>query len=47
MFGLMVVGILLILVNYMGFVPGGTSNVYLLIGLGLIAVGFAMTLNYR
>ncbi len=47
MFGLMVVGIVMILVNYMGFLPGGTSNTYLLGGLGLIAIGFAMTLNYR
>jgi hypothetical protein len=27
--------------------PGGTSNLYLLGGLAMIGVGFAMTLNYR
>ncbi len=41
-------GLLLILLNYMGLVPGGdTDNLYLLIGLGGIGAGFAMTLNYR
>jgi hypothetical protein len=41
-------GLLLIILNYMGLVPGGdTDNVYLLTGLGAIGVGFAMTLNYR
>ena len=48
MASLMVGGLLLILLNYMGFVPGGeTDNLYLLIGLGGIGAGFAMTLNYR
>ena len=41
-------GLLLILLNYMSLVPGGdTDNLYLLIGLGGIGAGFAMTLNYR
>ena len=41
-------GLLLILLNYMGLVPGGeTDNLYLLVGLGAIGGGFAMTLNYR
>ena len=35
------------LINYMGVLPGGTSNLYLLGGLAMIGVGFAMTLNYR
>lgn len=47
MFGLMALGIVVILINYMGLLPGGTSNMYLLGGLAMIAVGFAMTLNYR
>lgn len=47
MFGLMAVGIVVILVNYMGVLPGGTSNMYLLGGLAMIGVGFSMTLNYR
>jgi len=33
--------------NYMGVLPGGTSNTYLLGGLAGIGVGFAMTMDYR
>ncbi|MEA2058105.1 MAG: cell division protein CrgA [Actinomycetota bacterium] len=47
MFGLMAVGIIVILLNYIDVLPGGTSNLWLLLGLGGIGVGFAMTLNYR
>ncbi len=47
MFGLMAVGVLLILANYIDLLPGGTDSKWLLGGLGLIGVGFAMTLNYR
>jgi hypothetical protein len=47
MFGLMALGIVVILLNYMGILPGGTDNWYLVVGLAMIGVGFAMTLNYR
>ena len=47
MFGLMALGIVVILLNYMGLMPGGTSNTWLLTGLAGIAVGFGMTLNFR
>ncbi|MCB1246276.1 MAG: cell division protein CrgA [Acidimicrobiia bacterium] len=47
MFGLMAVGIVMIIMNYIGLFPGGTSNTWLLIGLAGIGVGFAMTMNYR
>jgi len=47
MFGLMAVGILVILLNYVQVLPGSTSNSYLYAGLGMIGVGFAMTMNYR
>lgn len=46
MFGLMGVGMVVILANYMGLL-GTTSNTWLLLGLSGIASGFAMTLNYR
>jgi uncharacterized membrane-anchored protein len=46
MFGLMAVGILVILANYIGLF-GATSNKYLLIGLLGIGAGFTMTMNYR
>lgn len=47
MFGLMTAGILVIILNYIGLVPGETGNRYLLGGLAAIAVGFTMTLGYR
>lgn len=47
MFGLMGIGALIIILNYIGLVPGGTDNNKLVIGLAGIAAGFAMTLNYR
>jgi len=47
MFGLMAVGIMVILLNYVQVLPGSTSNSYLYAGLAMIGVGFAMTMNYR
>ena len=47
MFGLMGLGVLIILANYINLLPSSPSNTWLLIGLGGIAGGFAMTLNYR
>jgi hypothetical protein len=47
MFGLMAVGIIVILLNYIGLTPGGTDSKWLLGGLGMIGIGFAMTLSYR
>jgi hypothetical protein len=47
MFGLMGLGMVIILANYIGLLPGGTSNNYLFAGLAAIAVGFGMTLNFR
>jgi hypothetical protein len=47
MFTLMAIGVVVILLNYIGIFPGGTDNNYLYMGLGSIAVGFLMTLWYR
>lgn len=47
MFGLMGVGVLIILANYITLLPGSPTNTWLLIGLAGIAGGFGMTLNYR
>jgi hypothetical protein len=47
MFGLMALGIVIILLNYTGVLPGGTENKYLITGLAGIGIGFAMTMNYR
>jgi hypothetical protein len=47
MFGLMGLGVIVIIANYIGVLPGGTDNKYLIAGLAAIAVGFGMTLNFR
>ncbi len=47
MFTLMAIGVIVIVLNYIGVFPGGTDNNYLYMGLGAIAVGFLMTLWYR
>lgn len=44
---LLVVGILMIIINYLGVLPGGASNWYLLVGLALIAAGFIAATQYR
>lgn len=41
------VGILGIVVNYLGVLPGGTSNIYLMVGLVLIIVGFIVATRWR
>ena len=46
MFSLMAIGILVIVLNYIG-VFGDFQRVLLWAGLGLIGAGFVMTLNYR
>jgi hypothetical protein len=46
MFGLMAIGALMIILNYIG-VFGDTQGIWLVGGLAAIGVGFAMTLNYR
>lgn len=40
MFACLGVGIVIIITNYVNVLPGGTSNLYLLVGLGLITAGF-------
>lgn len=47
MFALMAVGVIVIILNYMGLTPGETSNTWLVGGLAAIAVGFGMTLNFH
>jgi hypothetical protein len=46
MFGLIAIGVLVIVFNYVGLTPE-TNNTYLIGGLAAIAVGFLMTLNYH
>ncbi|MDA8277546.1 MAG: cell division protein CrgA [Actinomycetota bacterium] len=40
-------GFLLIFINYLGVLPGGASNWYLLAGIVLLAVGFYTATRYR
>ncbi|HZD17590.1 MAG TPA: cell division protein CrgA [Actinomycetota bacterium] len=45
---LLFAGVIIIVLNYLGVVlPSAPSNTYLWIGLGLIAVGFAMATRWR
>lgn len=44
---LLVAGMLVILSNYLGLLPGGANNGYLLGGLGLITGGFIVATRYR
>ena len=47
MFTFLGLGAAVILGNYLGLVPGDTSNVYLLVGLGLILAGIITATNYH
>ncbi|MBV9412811.1 MAG: cell division protein CrgA [Acidimicrobiia bacterium] len=48
MFVCLGLGVLIILANYVGLMPGGNaSNWYLLIGLALITAGFLIATQYR
>ncbi len=47
MFGLLILGALMIIFNYMNWVPGGTSNWYLLGGLGLILAGIVTATQFH
>lgn len=47
MFALLGVGLLVIFCNYLGVLPGGTKNSYLLVGLGAILGGIVTATQYR
>lgn len=48
LFGFLGLGALIIILNYLGFVPGGdASNVYLLVGLGFILAGMITATQLR
>lgn len=54
MFGLLILGALVIIVNYLGYLPpyedgfgSGTSNWYLLLGLGFILGGIITATKFR
>ena len=43
----LVLGMLVIVCNYLGLLPGGAQNWYLFLGLGLITAGFITATRYR
>ena len=47
MFALLITGTLVIIVNYLGILPGEQQNRYLLLGLAEITAGFVMATFYR
>jgi len=47
MFACLGIGMAVIILNYVDVLPGGTSNLYLIIGLGLITAGFLTATQYR
>lgn len=47
MFTLLGLGMLMIVTNYLGVLPGGAKNAYLLVGLGLITGGFITATRYH
>ncbi|MFM8857215.1 MAG: cell division protein CrgA [Actinomycetota bacterium] len=47
MFALFILGTLVILLYYLGAVPGGRSNIYLLVGLGSILGGLYTATKYH
>lgn len=47
MFSLLGLGMLTIVTNYMGILPGGASNNYLIAGLVMITLGFITATRYH
>lgn len=47
MFGLLGLGVAVIILNYLGVLPGGSDNRYLLGGLAAITAGFITATQYR
>ena len=47
MFGLLIAGLLMIVLNYMNALPGATSNWYLIAGITCIAGGFVSATQLR
>lgn len=43
----MAVGVLMIVLNYLGVLPGGTSPLWLWLGLAFIAGGFVAATQWR
>ena len=44
---ILLLGMVIIISNYLNVLPGGTKNAYLFVGLGLITAGFVTATQYR
>lgn len=40
-------GMIVVVINYLGLLPGGAKNSYLFVGLGLITGGFMLATQWR
>lgn len=47
MFILLGAGMIFVVINYLGLLPGGAKNSYLFVGLGLITAGFMLATQWR
>jgi hypothetical protein len=47
MFALLVCGAAIVILNYLGVLPGEQQNRYLFLGLGEITAGFVFATRYR
>ena len=47
MFSLILLGVIVIVTNYFGILPGGANNAFLLVGIGEVAVGFIVATRLR
>lgn len=47
MFSLLILGMLIIVANYLEVLPGEAKNEYLFLGLGMITAGFVTATKYR
>jgi len=47
MFAFLIIGIVIIVFNYIGWVPGDTSNWYLLLGLGFVLGGIITATQFH
>jgi hypothetical protein len=44
---LFAIGVVGIMLNYLGLLPGGASNIYLFVGLGFIVAGFVAATRWH
>jgi hypothetical protein len=44
---LLLTGLIVVVTNYLGLLPGDAENRYLILGLALISTGFMMATSYR